>query len=191
VKTSKFPFAIACILALVASCLAQNEETNVTTSVQTKRTPGVLGYMDQKTGTFHPLTNGINPADLPPATTPTTGKLVFNIKIAVNPGLPTTAKIQCEATATVGDLTTNALFTNMGVVNATRSGATATCSITLPYGWFLASPSTDTVVLGIVVDATNGALVTPPYTLATGSQSLTIKVPANGATTTENLSTSI
>src|ERR1700680_1054923 len=45
-KTVKFLFVAACVLGLAASAFAQ---------VQTRQSPGILGYLDPKTGAFHTL----------------------------------------------------------------------------------------------------------------------------------------
>jgi hypothetical protein len=180
-KTTKLFFAIVGVLGLVAGCFAQD--------AQTKKTPGILGYLDPKTGAFRILpTPGASPAESP-MVTPTTGKLVFNITIAVNPGLATSAKILCSATAAVAEATTAGVFEDTGTVVATRSGATAKCSVTLPYGWNLAKPSSDVVSLSVTVTATTGTA--PPITEAISSQSLSIPVPTSGSTTTEAISTAI
>lgn len=188
-KRLRFPFALACLLALAASCLAQNADTTESINVQTKTSSTLI---DARAAARRALaTHDTDQVEPPAATTPTTGKLVFNIKIDVNPGLPTTAKIGCEASVAVADITSLDSFENIGEAAATRSGSSATCTITLPYGWFLASPTKDAVGIGIVVTSTTGTLGTPPFTEAASSQSIKLAVPANGATTTENIVTSI
>lgn len=186
-KTTKFLFAIACLLALAASCFAQDATPGATT----KNAPGIRAA---RAAALRALkAHDVNAADLPPATTtPTTGKFVFNIKIDVNPGLPTTAKIGCSASLATADTATADAFENDGVAVATRSGSTATCSITVPYGWFLATPTKDEVGIGVVIESETGTLGTPPYQVGTSTQELILTaVPANGATTTENITTSI
>jgi hypothetical protein len=181
-KTVKLIFAIACVLGLAASCFAQD--------VQTKKTPGILGYLDPKTGAFRILpTPGTGPAESP-TVSPTTGKLVFNLTIAVNPGLSSSAKILCTATAAVAEASTGGVFEDTGAVAATRTGSTAKCTATLPYGWNLANPSSDRVGLSVNVTATVGTGA-PPFTESISSQSLSIAVPPSGTTTTEAISTSI
>jgi hypothetical protein len=66
---------------------------------------------------------------------------------------------------------------------ATVSGSTAKCTVNIPYSWPLASPSTDTIGLsyGIGVTGTRITSKTLPR----------IKVPANGAITTEAISATI
>jgi hypothetical protein len=181
-KMMRLFLAISCLLGLVASGFAQD--------VQTKKTPGILGYLDPKTGTFRILpTPGTSPAESP-TVTPTTGKLVFNITIAVNPGLSSSAKILCTATAAVSEASTAGVFEDTGAVAATRTGGTAKCSVTLPYGWNLANPSSDRVGLSVNVTATVGTGA-PPFTENISSQSLSIAVPPSGTTTTEAISTTI
>jgi hypothetical protein len=181
-KTTKLICTIVCALGLVASAFAQN--------VESKKSPGILGYLDPKTGAFHVLTRSVGPEETPQVT-PTTGKFVFNITIAVNPGLPSTSKISCTASVAVEEAATVSLFEDNGAAAATRSGSTATCSITLPYGWYLTTPTTDMVTLNIQVASVTGKVGTLPYSDGLSSQTLSIKVPASGSTTTETISTAI
>jgi hypothetical protein len=191
VKTMKYFLALACVLGLVASCMAQNADTDV----PTKKMPGI---QDARAAALralkaHDLSTEDSTGEVsPPATTPSTGKFVFNIKINVNPGLPTTSKIFCSASAATAESVTLVSFVDDGAVVATRSGSTATCSITLPYGWFLATPTKDPVGLGIAVTSLTGSSSTPPNQTGESLQSLHLPaVPANGATTTEAITISI
>jgi len=193
-KTLKLSLAVACALACAASCLAQTADANHADANQTINAPTTTSsaLSGAKAAARRALaSHATDAAELPPATTPTTGKLVINIKIDVNPGLPAANKINCGADAITGDEGNADIFENDGAVLATRSGSTATCKITLPYGWFLASASKDEVGIGITVESTTGTEGSVPFTDAIGSTSITIPVPANGATTTENITLSI
>ena len=92
-KTMKFFFAMACVLGLAASCFAQNADTNAPTN----NAPGIQRARDAALRALKAHDQG--PAEVPATTTPTTGTLVFNITIDVNPGLPSTEKIYCSASA--------------------------------------------------------------------------------------------
>jgi len=180
-KLTKLLFVVACLLGLVAGGFAQNAET--------KETRGTFGYLDSKTGVFHRLTRTPLPAEAP-AITPTTGKFVFNVTITVSSALPTTAAIGCSVFGGVDDLTSGA-FSNSVSVTATRSGNTATCTLNIPYSWDLANASKDTVNLDLTVNASASTTGSGFYEEEFSAPVLTIKVPANGTTTTENITTTI
>jgi len=182
-KLMKLLFAVICSLGLLASGFAQTTETQKKTAV--------FGYMDPKTGLFHSLARTPLSPEEAAAIVPTTGKFVFNVTITVNSALSTKAVIGCEAVGGVADLTTGE-FTNIVAVTATRSGTTATCTVTVPYSWDLATPAKDTVAFDLSVSASVGTLgSTTFYDETFTAPGITTKVPANGATTTENITTTI
>ena len=108
---------------------------------------GIRGYLDPRTGIFHsiPLPD-LQEADVPPPAT-FGGKFVFNFTITVSSTLASTAKILCEASASTEDAATLNFITETASVTATRSGSTATCTVTIPYSWNLTSSSSDKVSL--------------------------------------------
>ena len=125
------------------------------------------------------------------AVTPTTGQFVFNFTITLSSTIATTTAIGCVAEVSVsGD---NALpgIQETLVKAATRSGNTATCTVTIPYSWNLGSPATDKVSLQYTIEApVRGGAYGVPY--RSSHQNLgTIAVPANGATTTETIAATI
>jgi len=71
----------------------------------------------------------------------------------------------------------NGPITESATIIATRSGATATCTVLVPYEWPLQTPATDKVTLSVSVSAlsTNSRVDT--------GQLATFVVPANGTTT--------
>src|SRR5262249_31793241 len=119
------------------------------------------------------------------------GKFVFKFTITVNATIASTAKIVCNAAAAVDDVngTSFNIFTEEASALATRSGTTATCTVNIPYSWKLASGSTDMVSLSYFLSApAEPGAVTDLYPSRQSSASLTsIKVPLNGATTTETI----
>jgi hypothetical protein len=182
-KLVKLSFAVACLLTLVASGFAQTADAS-----QSKKT---FGYVDTKTGLFHPLTRAIQSEESRAAITPTTGKFVFNVTITVSSALPTSAVIVCEVVGGVADATSGE-FSNDVVVTATRSGNTASCPVTVNYSWDLASPTKDTVEFDLTVTATTGTVGGENFSQETFiAPAVTAKVPANGATTTETVATTI
>lgn len=181
-KLTKVLFAITCLLGLVAGGFAQT-----TDAAQSHRT---FGYVDSRTGLFHPLSRAVDESVLA-SITPTTGKFVFNITINVASTLPTNAVIVCEVGAATADATSGE-FSNSVIQTATRSGSTATCPITMNYSWDLASPTKDPVDLTLTVTATVGTVGSASFYQETfDNPPIATKVPANGATTTETINTTI
>ena len=84
------------------------------------------------------------------------------------------------------------MFTNVVGVAGKRTGNKATCTLNVPYEWYLGTPAQDTVAMDLEVVATVGTLGTSGfYEEAYNSPAVTMKVPANGTTTTENITTTI
>lgn len=185
-KTMKFFFAMACVLGLAASCLAQNADTNA----PTKKLSGIQAA---RAAALRALkAHDQSPAEVPAAaTTPTTGTFVFTITIDLHPGFPSSEKISCSADASTQEYATSPFvgFSADGTVAATVSGNTATCSITLKYGWLLATPTTDTVALGVDVFAVYGTEGIIPFYVNESTWSSTISVPASGSTTAVKVTT--
>ena len=152
---------------------------------------GIRGYLDPQTGAFHALAQPAADAE-PPTVTTFTGKFVFKFTITVDATIAATAKIACSASAAVDDNLTGgapSFISEAAVALATRSGSTATCTVNIPYSWNLTTASTDTVTLGYsIIAPIEVAVVTGALPSRTSSANLaSIKVPANGATTTETI----
>jgi hypothetical protein len=177
-KLMKLLLSLACLLLFVAGAFAQN--------TQHKRT---FGYVDGKTGMFHALNRTPLSEEAAAAITPTTGTFVFNVTITVSSKLPTTAVISCTVFGGVDDLLTGD-FTNFVEVPAVRKGNTATCTLTVPYEWDLGEASKDVVNLNLEVDASSGS-TTGSYEEDFDNPLITMPVPANGTTTTKNITTTI
>jgi hypothetical protein len=158
----------------------------------------VLGYFDPATGIFQPLHSA---AEIDPATAVTeTGELIVKYTITVKSTIPKNGVIGCSATADVGDAAGDHEERATGV--ATGSGTSYTCSAIIHYSWLLDTPTTDQVGLtgsvtleyGYQVTAFNGsAIVVEPIESrgsVPGIPSLKA-VPANGATTTVDVSVTL
>jgi len=180
-KFMKLLIAVTCLLGLIAGAFAQEAET--------RTSKGTFGYIDRKTGMFHPLERTPLSAEAAAAITPTTGTFVFNVTITVSSVLPTTALINCAVSGGVSDLKTG-FFSNYVNVPAKRTGNTATCTLSVPYEWSLATPTTDTVSMDISVSTATSSTA-GSYEEYFTAPALTLKVPANGATTTTAISTTI
>jgi hypothetical protein len=117
------------------------------------------------------------------ATAPITGKFVVNFSITVASSIPSADTIGCEVTADVEGITETA------AVAATRTAATAKCLVTIPYSWILVSPTTDEIELQYDITNDNSALGVPSALPIRISHHpiAALKVPANGAVTTETV----
>jgi hypothetical protein len=155
---------------------------------QAHPTPGILGYFDPQTGTFKPL---IEPEDLanPAVIAPTTGKFVFDLTIKIASAGLTTATVSCGATVIIGGTTpSDGYEEDVTGVASTGSGASRSCSVTIPYSWLLSSPATDAISIVYYVIAINDTTFAERDSSHTVG---TIKVPATGATTTETFAVTI
>ena len=155
-------------------------------------TPGIPGYLDARGG-FHVLPPlAVDENEIQDAVTTFTGTIVVNFTITVSSTIPTTDKISCLASASVFDTGSSGAIEETAAVAATRTGATATCKVTIPYSWPLVSGTTDQVSLTYEVSAPGLFTATNGLPLRTSTQSIThIAVPKTGTTTTENVAATI
>jgi len=139
--------------------------------------PTTIGYLDPHTGAILPLLTTAGSPEPPAASTQITGELKITGTVTiVSPSITSTTPINCTATAIVVS-DANGPITEVAGSAASRSGATATCTVLIPYEWLLATPTTDKVVLSISVSAVSAALRTHTHQVAT------FTVPGNGTTT--------
>jgi hypothetical protein len=158
-----------------------------------------LGYFNSDTGLFEPLHPGLQDPELLTAT-PTTGTLVFNFTITLKSTIPAHGIVLCNASGDVIETNFSAAEAGLGIAHLV-SGNTYSCSVSMPYSWLLNTPSTDKIILaykaqifiGLQVTATNGTgtSVTGGASRASSQTTASIPVPANGATTTENVSVTL
>jgi hypothetical protein len=185
-KLSRLCVAFVCFLGTGLSLWGQNTSSVV---------HGIPGYLNPQTGAFHPLPQPEAQDSVePPATTMFGGKFVVNFTITVDSVIASTNKIGCQVAITLEDTATvNFIEESAGVAVTRGTGSTVTCTVTIPYSWKLASASTDSVSLTYSI--TNPVEISTPageFPLRTSSQSIgTIKVPVNGATTTETVTATI
>jgi len=169
----------ACLLfACTAPALAQQTQRFI---------PGIPGYLDARGG-FHVFLPVIDDNATQDAVTTFTGTIVVNFTITISSTIPTTDKISCLASASVFDTGSTGSIQETAAVAATRSGATATCKVTIPYSWPLVSGTTDQVQLTYEVSAPGLFTATNGLPLRTSTQSIAhIAVPKSGTTTTETV----
>jgi hypothetical protein len=141
--------------------------------------PTTIGYLDPHTGALLPLADtsaAIGP-ESPAASTELTGELKITGTVTiVSPSITSTTPISCSAQAIlVTDA--NGPITEEAASAATRSGATATCTVLIPYEWLLATPTTDKVTLSVTVSALSANARVHTHQVAT------FTVPATGSTT--------
>jgi hypothetical protein len=139
---------------------------------------------------------GIQFAELPPVP-PTTGDLVFNLSLTVKSAVPKNGVVGCETHASVSD-PSGFSSSETAYSLARGSGASWSCKVSMPYSWALSSPNNDAISLsydafiadGVQITATNGISSTVQFapTRKSAQSIASIKVPANGATTTEAVS---
>jgi hypothetical protein len=139
-------------------------------------TPSVIGFLDTQTGVIRPLMTTTASPDVAAASTALTGELKITGTITiVSPSIGATTPVTCSATAVLID--PNGPISEVATSPATRSGATATCTVLIPYEWILQAPTIDMVSLSVSVSA----LPTAPRIHT--RQLATFKVPANATTT--------
>lgn len=158
----------------------------------------VLGYYDPATGTFSPAHQSASEVD--PAATTETGELIIKYTITVKSTIPKNGVVGCSASADTGDTAGDYEERASGVATLV-SGTTYTCSAIIHYSWLLATPTTDkisftgsvTIDYGYQVTATNGTATLVEGVEARGSSAsiASISVPANGATTTIDVNSTL
>jgi hypothetical protein len=188
-KFTRFIIACLCTIAFAGTGWSQNGGPS-------SRARVIPGYINPQTGVFTPLVmgSGENPEALPAAATKFTGTFVVAFSITVKSSIPTSTPIVCTVDASVVDQSpstfqiANEIFESANLA-ATRSSKTASCTVTLPYSWLLSFSSTDTVSLSYILEAQG---TTAGSAGRYSSQDIaTIPIPANGATTHENVSATL
>ena len=174
-------FSFACFLGMTLSLWGQNAAT----------VHGIPGYLNPRTGAFHPTPPVDDQAVEAPAATTFTGKIVVNFTITVSSAIASTNKIGCNVGASledgIGTTTPSFIEEDAGTAVTRGTATTVACSVTIPYSWKLTTSTLDSVSISYII--TSPVEVATPageYPLRSSSQSIvTIKVPLNGATTTE------
>jgi hypothetical protein len=175
ITKGKFLFALLLVVAFAANAFGQQP------NAPARRIPGTL---DPETKIFTPTRATLASDAIAPATTIFGGKLVFNFTITVTSALPATDTISCTASADVVDAGAGIVILEQASTKATRTATTATCAVTIPYSWGLATASTDRMSLTYVINGSGTTAATAlPSRLS--SQGLgNFAIPANGTTST-------
>ncbi len=143
--------------------------------------PGILGYLDPRTGAFRPVPSAAEEGPDAAALTTFGGTITVTLTIT----LKTTGltNITCSEEVSVVDGTTSPrFFAESNTVAATGTGTTRTCKLSIPYSWGLTTQASDNMSTSYVVFGSTGTTGLPQRS-STLSPLDTRKVPANGATT--------
>ena len=145
---------------------------------------GIVGRFDPQTRTFHPLPQAGEATAEPPTSTTFTGTVTVTITITLkSTGL---TNINCAGIVQTEDgasLGTPRSFGEIGLVAATGTGSTRSCTVSIPYSWSLATQASDTMQTSYEVGNNLLLLGTPPNRNSFLIPLDTRKVPASGATT--------
>jgi len=170
---------MCCLLAVPAVWSQAANDQAVNSHAQ----PGILGRYDPHTRVFRPLPHADATAE-PLALTTFTGTIDVSFNITIkSTGI---TNVGCYVIVSLGDAgSTGNLrsFGEIGIVAATGSGGTRTCTVSIPYSWSLATQSSDTMSTSYIV--TNNLLggAAPPERTSVLVPLDSRKVPANGTTT--------
>lgn len=159
----------------------------------------ILGYFNQDTGLFEPLSTASQDPELAPVAA-TTGTLVFNFTITMKSAIPKNDIITCSAAGAVIETSYSTNEAGFGIAKLV-SGTTYSCSVSMPYSWLLNTPATDKIILsykaqvneGLQITAANGTgtNVLVSAVRASSQTTASIPVPANGAITTKTVSVAL
>jgi hypothetical protein len=186
-KLSTLCLSFACFLGMTLTLWGQNAAA----------VRGVPGYLNPQAGAFPLLPHVDDQAVEAPAATTFGGKIVVNFTITVSSAIASTNKIGCNVGLALedglGTTSQNLIEETAGTAVTRGTGSTVTCSVTLPYSWKLTTSTTDSVAISYSIQSpVEITTAAAEYPLRTSIQSIaTIKVPLNGATTTETVTTTI
>jgi len=144
--------------------------------------PGILGYLDPKTGAFRPVPSATDEV-VDPATFTTFGGTV-TVTLTITVKSTSLTVFSCQADVSVSDNSGLRTYSETATAPATGTGTTRTCKLTIPYAWSLATHATDSMSTSYFVFG-NGASTTGADTGRSSSLLFLDNrpVPANGATT--------
>jgi hypothetical protein len=147
--------------------------------------PGILGYLDPKTGAFRPVPTAtddiVDPATFTTFTGTVTVTLTLTVKTTSLTAFSCTIDVSVEDNLTGGGRS----YTEGGTASATGTGTTRTCKVTIPYSWSLATHATDSMSTTYFVFGTGTSTTGADTQRTSGLISLDTRlVPANGASTT-------
>ena len=173
------------LAAVAAVALGTAVLASIPVSAQSIATPHkkIFGYTDES-GVFHPAVK----AEPDATVTPTTGTIQVVITVALKTALPKGGAVLCGTDLTgqsINESTgSDAVYEEEAFVVATVSGATASCTVNVPYEWTI-PPASSTVIDSLngsyTVEMTTAAGVLPGVVRLTDSSFVSgAKIPATG-----------
>ncbi len=152
--------------------------------------PGILGYLDPKTGAFRPVPTATDEI-VDPATFTTFGGTV-TVTLTITVKTTSLTVFTCSIDVNLEDNLSAGLrsYSESGTATATGTGTTRTCKVTIPYSWSLATHSSDSMSTTYFVFGSGTSTTGADTQRSSGLSPLDTRlVPANGAAT--NLSAAV
>lgn len=147
--------------------------------------PGILGYLDPKTGAFRPVPLATDEIVDPATFTTFGGTVTVTLTITVKSTALTV--FTCEANVSVEDNISSGVprgYTESATAAATGTGTTRTCKLTIPYAWSLATHASDSMSTLYFAFGSGTSTTGADTSLSSSLISLDTRlIPANGATT--------
>jgi len=191
---SKIILVCVCLVGLTQLVWSQNSNLS---AVPGGRAHGVPGYLDPQTGTFTTKVQAAQSSETPAVTyVERSGTWEIELTITLTTKPASGDIVTCSAEADVYDPNSIYWQENGGTV-ASVSGGTATCTVSLPYLWWLTSPIPTDELVGIYYEVDLLHVITVGTTseiVSTRKNQHTygyLAVPANGATTKINTTVTI
>jgi len=188
---SKVVLVCVCLVGLTQLVWSQNA---VMGAVPGGRTHGIPGYLDPRTGTFttkvHSDTQSSENPDLTatPSLTGANGVWKITLNITLTTPLQKGDIVVCEGNLDVDD---QFFYSESGAVVATVNGGSASCTVTIPYTWYLATLKTDMVDVSYSVSEyhvfTVGSLSQANISRHNDHDLGSVPVPLSGAVTTDTV----
>jgi hypothetical protein len=152
--------------------------------------PGILGYLDPKTGAFRPVPLVTDEVAEPTTFTTYTGTITVTLTITVKSTSLTVFNCSAEVSNEDNISVSPRGYSESATATATGTGTTRTCKMTIPYSWSLATHSSDSMTTSYIVFGSGTSTTGADTQRTSGLSPLDTRlVPANGAAT--NLSAAV
>jgi hypothetical protein len=113
------------------------------------------------------------------ATVTHSGTFDITLNITIKSTIPTTQALQCLTLVTASDSSVAHNYYETSGIAATRTGDTATCTMTVPYSWKMGTGGGYTAGYTVSAISSNGNIIRQTESVPTAATAF----PANGATT--------
>jgi hypothetical protein len=149
--------------------------------------PGILGYLDPKTGAFRPVPLVTDEIADPATFTTFNGTITVTLTITVKSTSLTVFTCSAEVSNEDNISVSPRGYSESATATATGTGTTRTCKMTIPYSWSLATHATDTMTTSYIVFGSGTSTTGADTQRTTGLSPLDTRlIPANGAATSLN-----